>query len=160
MLLDKASPRLGAVRPAAATRLARLPSRACSRRSFLAWVLHGLWMPVLWLARRSAERTAALPELANPVVTIPCTTEPGIRFYDKVILSGTTDGLSVFSSSCPHLGCRLDRAEEGQIICPCHGSRFDERGQLVQGPAATGLFPLRYDRDRKSGLLRVFLTKT
>ena len=37
---------------------------------------------------------------------------------------------------CPHLGCALkyNRAEHSWD-CPCHGSRFDESGKLLDGPA-------------------------
>ena len=37
---------------------------------------------------------------------------------------------------CPHLGCALkyNRAEHSWD-CPCHGSRFDEHGKLLDGPA-------------------------
>ena len=37
---------------------------------------------------------------------------------------------------CPHLGCALkyNRAEH-TWDCPCHGSRFTEKGELINGPA-------------------------
>lgn len=37
---------------------------------------------------------------------------------------------------CPHLGCALKwNADEHSWDCPCHGSRFDESGKLLDGPA-------------------------
>lgn len=41
---------------------------------------------------------------------------------------------------CPHMGCalRYNRAE-GTWDCPCHGSRFDQQGRLLDGPATDGL---------------------
>ena len=41
---------------------------------------------------------------------------------------------------CPHLGCALkwNRAEHSWD-CPCHGSRFDESGELIDNPAMEGL---------------------
>ena len=37
---------------------------------------------------------------------------------------------------CPHLGCALEwNKEERSWDCPCHGSRFDERGGVLDGPA-------------------------
>lgn len=40
--------------------------------------------------------------------------------------------------NCPHMGCRLDwNPDEESYDCPCHGSRFDREGRLVDGPAQT-----------------------
>ena len=37
---------------------------------------------------------------------------------------------------CSHLGCSLKKnTAEGSWDCPCHGSRFDERGHLIDNPA-------------------------
>jgi len=48
------------------------------------------------------------------------------------------DGFGVFSSRCTHLGCTIRRTAEG-FFCPCHGARYDERGQVTQGPARAPL---------------------
>ena len=38
--------------------------------------------------------------------------------------------------NCPHMGCRLEwNPEEESYDCPCHGSRFDREGHLINGPA-------------------------
>ena len=40
------------------------------------------------------------------------------------------------SPVCPHLGCQLEwNPDEKSWDCPCHGSRFDFRGNLLSGPA-------------------------
>lgn len=37
---------------------------------------------------------------------------------------------------CPHLGCRLEwNPDEKSWDCPCHGSRFDYLGRLIDNPA-------------------------
>lgn len=37
---------------------------------------------------------------------------------------------------CPHLGCALKwNPQERSWDCPCHGSRFDEKGRLLNNPA-------------------------
>lgn len=44
----------------------------------------------------------------------------------------------VVSVKCPHLGCQLAwNSEEKSWDCPCHGSRFDYQGRLLDGPAQT-----------------------
>lgn len=41
---------------------------------------------------------------------------------------------------CPHLGCALKWNDaEHSWDCPCHGSRFSEDGQLLNGPATASL---------------------
>lgn len=41
---------------------------------------------------------------------------------------------------CPHLGCELTwNPDERTWDCPCHGSRFDYRGNLLEGPAQEGI---------------------
>ncbi len=43
------------------------------------------------------------------------------------------------SARCPHLGCRLEwNPDEKSWDCPCHGSRYDYRGRLIDNPAVKG----------------------
>ncbi len=45
---------------------------------------------------------------------------------------------------CPHLGCELAwNPAEKSWDCPCHGSRYDYRGRLLDGPAQTSLSAFR-----------------
>ena len=46
----------------------------------------------------------------------------------------SADGFFAVSSLCTHLGCNVKHIGQG-FECPCHGSRFDENGRVVQGPA-------------------------
>lgn len=44
--------------------------------------------------------------------------------------------LHKISAKCPHMGCELQwNAEETSWDCPCHGSRFDFDGNLLDNPA-------------------------
>ena len=44
------------------------------------------------------------------------------------------------SLKCPHLGCRLEwNPDEKSWDCPCHGSRFDFKGELIDNPAQNNI---------------------
>lgn len=47
--------------------------------------------------------------------------------------------------TCTHLGCRVTGTEAG-FTCPCHGSHFDPRGQVLTGPATEPLHQLAVRR--------------
>ena len=46
------------------------------------------------------------------------------------------------SPVCPHMKCHVKwNQSEQSWDCPCHGSRFDTEGRVLEGPALTGLEP-------------------
>lgn len=48
-------------------------------------------------------------------------------------------GFHAISAVCTHLGCIVAHTEDAGFACPCHGSRFNEQGEVIGGPAPTGL---------------------
>ena len=51
----------------------------------------------------------------------------------------------VISPKCPHLGCQLEwNPDEKSWDCPCHGSRFDYYGNLIDNPAQENLLVKNY----------------
>ena len=56
------------------------------------------------------------------------------------LLESTKNLLSPTSPRCPHLGCALRwNKQEHSWDCPCHGSRFEENGKLIDNPATGDL---------------------
>lgn len=54
------------------------------------------------------------------------------RFY----ITRTPDGIIALWQKCPHLGCAVPWDEQkGVFHCPCHGSTFNQYGQVLSGPA-------------------------
>lgn len=57
------------------------------------------------------------------------------RLFANVI-SAAAGLLTVSKKRCPHMGCALKwNPEESTWDCPCHGSRFDKNGNLLDTPA-------------------------
>jgi Rieske Fe-S protein len=54
------------------------------------------------------------------------------------------DGVHALSLVCTHLGCTVAVTPAG-ILCPCHGSRFDRRGAVLEGPATRPLQRLPFE---------------
>jgi cytochrome b6-f complex iron-sulfur subunit len=68
------------------------------------------------------------------------------------ILIHADDGFHALSLTCPHLGCTVE-AKPDEFICPCHGSRYDKNGKLLEGPATKGLSPLRVEVTQNGKLI-------
>lgn len=60
---------------------------------------------------------------------------------EKTGVQKDENGKTTFvSPRCPHMGCQLEwNPDEQSWDCPCHGSRFDRQGNLLEGPAQTGI---------------------
>ena len=56
------------------------------------------------------------------------------------VVKKSPDDIKVFSSICPHLGCRYNWDDEKKLfVCPCHNSVYTIEGTVVSGPAPRGL---------------------
>lgn len=63
----------------------------------------------------------------------------------RFFISRTEDGIIALWQKCTHLGCAVPWDEDkGVFHCPCHGSIFDEVGDVLGGPAPRALdfFPV------------------
>lgn len=60
------------------------------------------------------------------------------------------EGLLAMWHRCTHLGCTVPwREDENRFHCPCHSSIFNQRGEVVSGPAPRPLdiFPIEIQED-------------
>lgn len=53
---------------------------------------------------------------------------------ERVFIVRRGNTFRCLSAVCTHLGCTVNRADHG-YHCPCHGSRFNNQGKVVGGPA-------------------------
>ena len=76
-----------------------------------------------------------------------------------ILIRRGSEGFEAYSSTCPHLGCRVHwESEEGIFFCPCHRGVFDERGIAVSGPpadAGQNLAHVNLKVDEASGVIYI-----
>ena len=53
-----------------------------------------------------------------------------------IYLIHAKEGFFALGAVCTHLGCLTTwKPELGVIACPCHGSKFEQSGKKIEGPA-------------------------
>ncbi|XMB86097.1 FAD-dependent oxidoreductase [Mycoplasmatota bacterium WC44] len=58
----------------------------------------------------------------------------------KKIVKTIEDEEYIVDRKCPHLGCKLFFNDTDQTWdCPCHGSRFNIKGEVIQGPSTKNI---------------------
>ncbi|HLC04313.1 MAG TPA: ubiquinol-cytochrome c reductase iron-sulfur subunit [Anaerolineales bacterium] len=72
---------------------------------------------------------------------------PGAR----AVLYRENDGFWAVSLVCSHLGCTTEEEGSG-YRCPCHGSRYDRQGRVLNGPAKQPLKAVWVDEDGEGDL--------
>jgi glycine/D-amino acid oxidase-like deaminating enzyme/nitrite reductase/ring-hydroxylating ferredoxin subunit len=90
-----------------------------------------------WLAPGEVTSASEIPRGEGAIVR---------RGFELFAVYVDPDGCAHESrAACPHLGCVVKwNGAEKSWDCPCHGSRFDAKGRVVNGPA---IVDLRSTRD-------------
>ncbi len=75
-----------------------------------------------------------------------------------VVIRKADNTLVALSMECTHWGCDLDWVKDkAELDCPCHGSRFDLDGKVLEGPADEPL--PAYPVSEADGVVTVGLVK-
>ena len=63
----------------------------------------------------------------------------------KLFVYRDHQGIRAVSAICTHLGCVIEKSDEG-FQCPCHGSCYDNSGEVLSGPAPRDLAWFRVNK--------------
>ncbi len=89
------------------------------------------------------------------------------KFYDlvgnEILVKRGPDGFHAFSSTCPHLGCKIRwEKDKNRFHCPCHNGLFDVNGKAYAGPpgdAGQSLTPVPVKVDEQGGVVYIEVTE-
>jgi nitrite reductase/ring-hydroxylating ferredoxin subunit len=131
------------------------------RRSFLAWLGAGLAALVTVGGNRGVAWAQAAPFKKGNRAEIPAakmqSLAPGVPTHFPEarawLVSGKDDKLAAFDEQCTHKGCKFAwQAQKSYFECPCHGSRFDRDGKVVNGPASAPLAHLKVEKTKEGSV--------
>ena len=76
---------------------------------------------------------------------------------NDILIKRNPSGFEAFSSTCPHLGCRVHWiSDEKQFFCPCHRGVFDSDGVGILGPPlGQQLYSVPLVVDESSGVVYI-----
>ncbi len=130
-------------------------NKKISRKSFVKKILLSVSFPVTYLWLEGSKKKNLLEKKTR--IVIPNNLQNEITFLDKIIIKKEGNNITAFSSHCTHLGCKINSAVDNNLVCPCHGSKFNFNGVPLNGPATKPLTKLEIVEDKSTGEMVVYV---
>lgn len=108
-----------------------------SRRIFLKLVMTGMVSLLVIFWNKLTLTHLKLKE--QKVKVFPFNKNKLVAFFNRFIVINQNEKTTVLTAHCTHLGCTINKFENGKLICPCHGSEYDLEGNPIKGPAYKNL---------------------
>jgi Rieske Fe-S protein len=124
-----------------------------SRRNFIKSTIVALAIGVIVLWDKMVKTDAKIDSKGE--VSLIFDANKKVSFQDDFIVVNNNNDLSVLSSRCTHLGCKINEFKDGLFLCPCHGSTFNLDGTAIKGPAYKPLQKMKFEVDNLSGKIVV-----
>jgi nitrite reductase/ring-hydroxylating ferredoxin subunit len=96
-----------------------------------------------WFTPSETSNEAAIPLHSGAVV--------GWGLGKRAVYRDSEGDLHRYTATCSHMGCVVGWNDiEKSWDCPCHGSRYDAHGRVINGPASHDLDPVGQTRSADS----------
>ena len=114
-----------------------------NRRYFIKSAVLGLIVGTAFLWDNMISRQKKIT--SRKTISLPFDVNKEISFQDDFVIINKDGTIRVFSSRCTHLGCKINKHDNNQLLCPCHGSTFDLLGNATKGPATRSLKEMKFE---------------
>ena len=114
-----------------------------------------LGLESIWSTLRFARAPVSYGPPTRRALGSPDRYPPGVLTWvedARVFVINDGGALRALSATCTHLGCTVRRLDQG-FVCPCHGSRYDDQGRVLGGPAPRPLRYVELSLDRRGRLV-------
>lgn len=127
------------------TNKTNLASEKHNRRNFIKLAGGGILVGTILLWERLVHSQKQLSKIRS--IKLPFNPNQEFTFHKDVIIVNKNNRIAVYSSKCTHLGCTISQTIDNEMVCPCHGSKFNTEGIPMKGPAVRPLQNLAYQLD-------------
>ena len=118
-----------------------------NRKEFIKGLMYLMLLPLLYILNRMVKdhkRFGSFKRELRLNNNIP----RGLSISNEVIFYKTNKELKIYSARCTHLGCKINQLENDEMVCPCHGSRYNTEGKPIKGPSIKRLQELDFELDQ------------
>ncbi len=117
-----------------------------NRKDFIKGLMYIMLLPLLFLLNRMVKDHKRFGS-TNKELRLSNAIPSGLSISNEVIFYKSEQELKIYSARCSHLGCKINQIEDDEIVCPCHGSRYNAEGKPIKGPSIKRLQSLDYEMD-------------
>ncbi len=125
-----------------------------NRKDFLKGLMYLMTLPFLIFLNRMIKDHKRFGS-ANKELRLSNAIPAGLSISDEVVFYKSDQEIKVFSARCTHLGCKINHIEGDEIVCPCHGSRYNTEGKPVKGPSVKRLKELDFELDQDEIIIKL-----
>ena len=119
-------------------------NKKLNRKDFIKGLMYLLLLPILYILNRMVKDHKRFGS-ATRVLRLKNNIPSGLSISNEVVFYKTNSDLKVYSARCTHLGCKINHIEGDEIVCPCHGSRYNNEGEPIKGPSVKKLKELDFE---------------
>jgi len=94
-----------------------------------------------------ANGTATLTvDASSPLATVGGAALVRTSARDLLVARTAQDTFTALTAICTHESCTITGFQSSTFVCPCHGSRYNTAGAVLNGPATRALqaFPTQF----------------